>query len=334
MRIGVRTEPDEKLVQFYSTYYDILRTPDFDESSRLLKPKHGLHQLGMPGRRICRFCGKQEGEVEFKKIAHAFPECIGNKALKTNYECDTCNDFFGKTIENDYANYFNLFHSIMQISGKNGEIKCGFKVPCAKRTDECMRYCINILYKDNQLQIHQCKEVSEQYISFIGDSVTISKPIGNCCPIAVFKAIVKTAITVMPIEEIIMFDKTIQWLLNPEHSNIYNSKKLLVRYQMIPGFNVTKYPHYFLYRRKRDVWNVPYMLFNLTYGCFSLLIEVPRDNEINTKFEKIPFPPIPFYTSTEDVWDLSDNLITKNQMHSIVLNYESTIDCTDEYSNQ
>lgn len=48
---------------------------------------------------------------------------------------------------------------------------------------------------------------------------------------------------------------------------------------MIPGFNVTKYPHYFLFRSKAMQNDKPYLLFNLTYGCFSLLIEFPNDAE-------------------------------------------------------
>lgn len=78
MNIGINENIDPEQISFYESFYDILRTPDFNEKSRLLKPEHGLHYYGSPKNKVCRFCGKSEGEVSFKKIAHVFPEAIGN----------------------------------------------------------------------------------------------------------------------------------------------------------------------------------------------------------------------------------------------------------------
>lgn len=334
MNIGIKQDIDPKIIQYYDRFYDILRTPDFEDHTRLLKPEHGIRTIGSAHNRKCRFCGKDEGEVTFKKIAHVFPESIGNNALASNYECDICNQYFGNTIENEYANFFNLYHSIMQIDGKGGIPKCRFKVPCTLRTDKCAKYCIEIFFQNGRPIIRKCEEVDDKYIKLnpANSSFTISKPVGTHCPIAVFKAIVKMALTVMPVEELPLFTETINWILEPDHVNFFNEKKLLVRYQMIPGFHVTKYPHYFLFRRKKDVWDKPYMLFHLTYGCFSLLIEVPRINDIctNDEFEDMPFPPIPFYTSDEGIWDLSEKVGSKSLTHSFTINFGSIRDCTDD----
>ena len=323
MQKGIKEEIDFELEQYYDKYYDILRTPDFDDKSRLLKPKHRIQTIGTPINKKCRFCGKDESETTFSKIAHVFPECIGNIVLASNYECDDCNQFFGNTIENEYANYFNLYHSIMQIKGKNGKPRCCYRVPCSKRSDTCGKYCVKFGCKDGKPYLEHCREVGEEYVKKVNNSIQISKPIGRHCPIAVFKDIVKMAITVMPIEELPLFSSTIEWLLEKNHSNIFN-KQLLVRYKMIPGFNVTKYPHYCLFRRKKTVWDKPYMLFNLTYGCFSLFVEIPRDRDCikHDNIMSLPFPPIPFYTSTEGVWDFSDTISQDNCMHSITLSYD------------
>lgn len=322
MQIGIKKERDSESEQYYNTYYDILRTPDFKDSSRLLKPSHGIQKIGSPHNKKCRFCGRDESNTSFTKIAHVFPECIGNMVLASNYECDECNQFFGNTIENEFANYFSLYHSIMQISGKNGKPKCCFKVPCSTRNDTCMKYCVRIEFQDDTPSISLCEDVDKKYINLSNNSIQISKPIGKHCPIAVFKAIVKMAITVMPTEELSLFSGTIKWLLEKNHSNIFN-KKLLVRYKMIPGFNVTKFPHYILYRRKKTVWNKPYMLLNLTYGCFSLFVEIPRDNDCssNDGIKALPFPPISFYTSTEGIWDLSYSESPENCMQNIILSF-------------
>lgn len=331
MEIGVKEDFNYDVIKYYDMHYDILPTPNLDDESRLLIPKHGMRVVGNSKDKVCRFCGKNESEVSFKKIAHVFPEAIGNNGLASNYECDTCNQYFGNTIENEYSNFFSLYHSVIQIKGKKGVPRCSYKIPCTLRTDKCAEYCVDIDFKSGIPVIRQCKEVGDRYIRFANNEITISKPVGKHCPIAVFKAIVKMAISVMPEEELPCFFNTINWLLNPKHSNIYDSKKLLVRYKMIPGFNVTKYPHYVLYRRKRTVWNKPYMLFNLTYGCFSLFIEIPRDSEnsSHSEFLNLPFPEIPFYTSTEGVWDLSQNDGSTELVHSITLTFGKAEECTD-----
>lgn len=104
-KIGPKNTSDLDLsaIDFYEKNYDVLRTPDFDESSRLLIPNgHGIKYYGHKENRICRFCGKKEPDVSFSKIAHALPESIGNHVLATYYECDVCNDFFGRNLENEY----------------------------------------------------------------------------------------------------------------------------------------------------------------------------------------------------------------------------------------
>lgn len=331
MKIGINEKIEPARIEYFESFYDILRTPDFDDKSRLLKPSHGIYTIGNSQKKICRFCGKSENEVSFNKIAHAVPESIGNHVLASNYECDICNEFFGNTIENEYANFFGLYHSIMQIAGKNGVPKCKFKVPCDKRTEECAQYCVEVFFQDNMPCIRKCREVGNEYLILSENSLTISKPVGRCCPIAVFKTIVKMAISVMPVEELHLFSSVITWILEAEHSNFYENKKLLVRYKIIPGFNVTKYPHYILFRRKKDVWNKPYMLFNLTYGCYSLFVEMPRDadNSTNFEFENMMFPPIPFYTSSEGTWDMSEKEVSKDVKHSITLNFDTMNDCSD-----
>lgn len=331
MQVGINPQIDPNVIQFYESNYDVLRTPDFDDKSRLLKPTHGIKYLGHSSNKKWRFCGKDEHEVSFKKIAHVFPESIGNNTLASNYECDDCNQYFGSTIENEYANFFSLYHSIMQVSGKNGKPKCGFKVPCSMRTTDCANHCIEIAFSNSIPYIRKCENVDTKYVDILQNSITISKPLGACCPIAVFKAIVKMALTVMPVEEVLLFDKTIKWLYVSEHSNFYSNKKLLVRYKMIPGFNVTKYPHYILFRRKKTVWNMPYMLFNLTYGCFSLFVEIPRDpNDFDiSNFIHMPFPPIPFFSSTTGIWDMSDNKLPQGSKQSITLTAHGIKECTN-----
>jgi len=68
--------------------------------------------LGSPDRpKHCRFCGLSEPEVQFKTDAHALPAAFGRIGLFSNYECDACNSYFGKGIENDLGNWTDQAHA-------------------------------------------------------------------------------------------------------------------------------------------------------------------------------------------------------------------------------
>ena len=136
----------------------------------------------------------------------------------------------------------------------------------------------------------------------------------------------------MPEVELCFFQKAIYWLQEEKHSNIFKNKDLLVRVRIIPGFEVTKYSHYALYKRQRSDLNIPYMLFNLTYGCFSLLVEIPTDDNQNTNsvFNDMPFPPIPFYSYETEIWDYSNIEFENGKSNGIVLSFDKQIDCTSE----
>lgn len=310
----------------------MLRTPDLDESSRLLIPNgHGKKFYGHKKNRVCRFCGKREPEVRFSKIAHALPESIGNHVLVTYYECDVCNEFFGNRLENEFNKFFSFYHSLLQLKGKSGIVRCNYKFPCELRNEMCLEYCIRIGRDDKGFPcISHCKNATD-YISMGNRGVLLKKPVGRVIPVAIYKTFVKMALTVMPEEELPIFKGTIDWIIEKEHRNFYSDKRLLVRYRMIPGFNVTKASHFVLYRRKRDVWNMPYILFQLTYGCYSFLIEVPRDSyDIpDVFFERMPLPEISFYTDDEGIWDFSSAETNNELENQIYLNFEKATDVTE-----
>src|SRR4051794_507438 len=51
-----------------------------------------IHQIGSPGRRICRFC--ERGIPSGTHARLAVPESVGNQALFTFEECDECRALF------------------------------------------------------------------------------------------------------------------------------------------------------------------------------------------------------------------------------------------------
>ena len=71
---------------------------------------------------VCRFCGKTKPETTFKKKAHAIPESLGNKFLKSKNECDICNTKFGHEFEDHLAKFLLPYRALMGINGKKGVV--------------------------------------------------------------------------------------------------------------------------------------------------------------------------------------------------------------------
>lgn len=67
----------------------------------------------------CRFCEEIKGPDEFKKIAHAVAECIGNKAIISSYECDKCNHRFS-AYESELGKLYTFYRANRSIRKKGG----------------------------------------------------------------------------------------------------------------------------------------------------------------------------------------------------------------------
>lgn len=61
-------------------------------------------------KRKCIYCGgcMEDNTAEFKENAHAIPEALGNKTYFQCEECDNCNDFFAKNVEEDMCNWLSM----------------------------------------------------------------------------------------------------------------------------------------------------------------------------------------------------------------------------------
>ena len=54
--------------------------------------------------------------VSFRQEAHAIPEALGNKTLFVSYECDRCNNSFGRGIENDLGKRDTKARSLANVA--------------------------------------------------------------------------------------------------------------------------------------------------------------------------------------------------------------------------
>jgi hypothetical protein len=69
----------------------------------------------------CRFCKRgPSNTVTFRLKAHAVPELLGSKTIRTKNECDECNNRFGSGIETHLGNRLDFLRSVTQVKSKGG----------------------------------------------------------------------------------------------------------------------------------------------------------------------------------------------------------------------
>lgn len=277
----------------------------------------------------CRFCGKSFPEVSFEKDAHVFPRSTGNVNLLSKYECDSCNSFFGATLESEYSNLFNFSHTVYGVAGRKNKIPMlqsndnRSKVKVVKHPEkEGNLHIIN----EERGSIHTDINVQKKELTYEGPTITV-------LPIAVYKCLTKMALTMMPETETKDFSDAFMWIRERKHKNFFENKKHLCRYIEFYGVNVD-YPMGFLFKRKPKSKNGPYMLFVYVYAKMVLMIEVP------TKHYKYPYdlrkiePPFVMGNVFEEkIIDLSSCEKIKIERQRRTFKAQNVIDLTKDAQN-
>lgn len=261
----------------------------------------------------CRFCKKSSPGVTFDKVAHAIPNFIGNQHLKSDYECDDCNQLFSR-YESQFSGFMKLYHVFTQVN------KGGGKVPKYKNSSSEKS---NIKCENNGFTI-QCFEGEGMDIDLNEqeNKVTITGK-RSYIPQEVYKALSKMALTIIPYEDLIHFEDTLFWLQGAriEVSNL----PLVIR--------MYRYRFPFIsamvFKRKDGRQGVPAYLFGLAYHNFFLQIPIPLYRENKGEQDKkltMPYIPTPLdyrkVACIRSVINLSSNEKIKNEPCSMTFGYE------------
>lgn len=272
--------------------------------------------LGSKENRICRFCKKDSNSTKFSKVAHAISELLGNKSLRTYYECDSCNKHFGDNFEDHLAKYTLFSRTMSRIKGKK-------KVPSYKKNDNT-----RIDFEDNIIKI---KYPSDEPIAFTDSEnklLTIKVEKQPYRPRAVYKALVKIALTLLPEEEMKYFKDTIDWLLlTNEKDSIKTDCFLCVRtFTEIPVETI----NVILMKRKKDSLMLPYSQIFLAFSNYTFQIFIPfcsKDDHLIGKSITFEDFPNPYELTNPDLKyntvNLSDNEILYNDIENMVVTFDS-----------
>lgn len=265
--------------EFYKSKYHLLTQFNLFPGDR--------HFLGDRTNRICRFCRKTKPATTFRKKAHAIPESIGNKSLVSYYECDTCNEFFGRGIENDFGIWSKPSRALARICGGNGvpTIKKGGFGPGWRIEHGAAGLNIS-MYEHDPDQVVRIDEENKKIIFKVRrDPYT---------PIAVLKSFVRFGLTIMPEEEIPNFGETMNWIMDNDHSKPWLKKHTVIQ-TFRPGLMPNDLIQILMLRRRKDFHEIPYAFLMMTFGNEMFQIHIPtksRDQSIRGKNMNLPiFPP-------------------------------------------
>jgi hypothetical protein len=240
--------------------------------------------LGDKQNRLCRFCGRGEPDASFKLEAHAIPEALGNKCVFTNYECDDCNQAFGRGIENDLGNWSKPVRTFARIRGKSG-------VPTLKKGGQEPGWRIE--YGPTGFEIKHYEHDPIFVVDEEKKEIRFELKRDAYTPVAVLKAFVKIGLTLLPADELPNFTEALAWIREPDHT-----KGLVKEFPVFRTFQPGPMPNdlivAMLMRRRASVTGVPYAFLVLAYGneVFQVFLPSPKQDAA-IHGQKLTFPAFP-----------------------------------------
>ncbi len=293
-----------------------------DNYSQILSKECGRGSkifIGSKNPRKCRYCGKDEQDTSFRKVAHAVPELLGNRNLIAYDECDRCNDYFAVNLEDHLGKYLLPLRVMSLTPGKKGH-------PSYKTEDGNFR--IDIIDGEFKIESHDSDnswEIDEEL-----KTLTLHFTRQPFCPLAVFKSLFKIGLAVMPKDLLPNFQRVLGWLLmQDERNGPPESTKVFQTF--IPGPRPIEGVQVNLYERKNQTSNVPYMmcLIAASNTIFQFSIPSPeKDAKISGKQVTIKKIPIkhdlywPFGKPLTRIVDLSNADIISCDRGSITMSFE------------
>lgn len=305
-------------IAFYNENYEIISDYNLISGNKTF--------LGNKTNKLCRFCGNDHNQTSFRQEKHVIPESIGNKLLFSFFECDECNQKFGKSIEDHFSKWSLPSRVLNQIPGKKGK-------PTYKTVDELLRY----ESKNNTIKfvsdIFDGETICNDYLTFDTKNslLKINLPLQPYIPLNIYKCLVKIGISLLEDKEIQYFGEAIDWIQDTSNSySLINPAMLLSTF--VPG-PLPFYLKAFLLKRKNDSIKMPYMFFLLAYGSNLFQIILPCPQKDSAKEINLHYFPTPYDNDKEYLnkygkirrtpIDLTSNEVKKDDVHKVSIHFDT-----------
>lgn len=243
--------------------------------------------LGDKTDRVCRFCGKTNKEVKFKKEAHVIPEFMGNHNLLSYFECDICNSKFSK-YEDSFANFMGITRTISQIKGKKNKIP-KYKDP---------RTGLEMTISDKGMQMTTIEGTDVFELDKENNSFTLKTKRPGYIPIHIPKILIKMGLCMLLEDEKDDFDFTRKFVIDTEKEDKFKDFNLLrVFGYFIPGPPKFNKPFLQLYRKKENSLNdnIPIYQLIFYYASYQFQMTLPfgkPDEHLQGKKVDLPIAPL------------------------------------------
>jgi hypothetical protein len=234
----------------------------------LFGPLLGYYDMSMPrtdrntvigaGNKICRFCQRTaEQGATFKKAAHVIPMALGNSFLKSDQECDDCNAYFGSHTEPALIAMLDVERVFLGIQGR------------AKNDGRPMLAFGNdkISHDGEKMVIHAHSVSQDSAGTF---EINLGK--GRLfVPLAVYRALVKIAVSVVGEGHLKHLKRTIDWVRHglPADQALPLVATTLVDLPPNPSGQIT------VYERKQPHSKLPHLVGEFRLGCYLFVFAVP-----------------------------------------------------------
>ena len=152
------------------------------------------------------------------------------------------------------------------------------------------------------------------------------------------------ALSIMPADEMAFFKRTVQWLLEKDHSKFKCPYALKAFVRFTPGFNPYKHIANFLFLRKDNPkGTVPYAIYVICFSNWMFQIFLPfcdkdsdlENTQLNIEFVAFPSPfdsDFPLGDTKIIVQDFSSSELIKGDTVNITYSFDEMVEVKDKYN--
>lgn len=255
--------------------------------------------IGKAKVRTCRYCRRDASGTTFKQESHAIPECLGNRSLISNDECDGCNDLFSRTFEHHLDLMTRPWRAYFGIKGKR-------KIPIYKLRSGSTRIDhnpqkrrIKISDPDGNIKITDDKTNKSRLVEI---------PCDPFIPVEVFRALTKIGLAILPNRFFSEYEPAFDWLREPLEATpaaVSRFAKCWMCISPIPFQN----PGVAIFRRKSSTDPFPRLISMFSFFNVMFLYAVPLsvcDDHWRLEELKIPRVIAPLPAGIEPNWNALD----------------------------
>lgn len=308
--------------EIFNTNYDVLFSGNCNRG-----PKN---VIGPFSPEICRFCERSSPDVTFRNEAHAVSRLLGNRSLVVADECDACNALFARSLEDHLGKFTKPYRLMGRVHGKKG-------VPSYKTPKKLSRIDF---FQDEGLVVENRPEDSIVEIDEAEGRIRINYVLERHIPSAVYKALVKIALSVMPYPDLGNFAHAKRWICHDDHSKPL-LLPLILQFYFVPGPKPHRHTSVMVLKKKASSSEerFPHYLLLLAFGNVQYQIMVPSlaDNRSSNGKVDLALPRFPSAFGTDWLYgppipqdiDLSNGEWVEPRTLVLSLHYDSaeTLEC-------